>query len=124
MVDTAISAVRLLAQSWSFAVVMLPEPQAKRVDTLYAHVDTAISIADLLGLDGEASGFIGRSWFRDYESQRPSFSANTYARKVIMWTPTAKAVVCDEELEDCKRYATRKTPLVPKMRGAESLPRE
>ena len=124
LVDTSMSAARLLAQSWSFAVVMLPEPRAERIDELQAHVDTAISIADLLGLEGDAAGFIGRSWFREYETGRSIFGGNTYAQKVIMWTPTKKAVVCDEAFEECTRYATRKTELVPKMRGTEALPRE
>jgi arylsulfatase A-like enzyme len=124
MVDTPISSVRLLSQSWSFAVVMFPEPEPKQVDTLYAHVDTALSVADLLGLEREAEGFAGRSWFREYESPRPVFGANTYAHKVIMWTPTGKVIICDEAFEGCKRYATRKTELVPKMRGKPALPRE
>jgi len=94
---------RLLSQSWSFAIVMLPEPMAKRVDTLYAHVDTALSVIDLLGLGNEAEGFVGRSWFRDYESPRPVFSGNTYARSVMMFEPSGSAVVCSESFQSCSR---------------------
>ena len=94
---------RLLSQSWSFVVVMLPEPQAKRVDTLYAHVDTALSVSDLLGLGQEANGFVGRSWFRDYETPRPLFAGNTYARNVIMFEPSGSALVCSESFRRCSR---------------------
>lgn len=94
---------RLLSQSWSFAIVMLPEPRAKRIDTPYAHVDTALSVVDLLGMQQEARGFIGRSWFRDYETPRRLFAGNTYARSVIMWEPSGTAVVCDESFRDCER---------------------
>ncbi len=94
---------KLLSQSWSFAVVMLPEPIVKRVDTLYAHVDTALSVTDLLGLGREADGFQGRSWFRDYRSPRPVFSGNTYARSVLMFEPSGSAVVCGESFQNCSR---------------------
>ncbi|MGB5350331.1 MAG: LTA synthase family protein [Polyangiales bacterium] len=94
---------KLLSQSWSFAVVMLPEPIVKRVDTLYAHVDTALSVTDLLGLSREADGFQGRSWFRDYTSPRPVFSGNTYARRVLMFEPSGSAVVCGESFQNCSR---------------------
>ncbi len=94
---------RLLSQSWSFAIVMLPEPLAKRVDTLYAHVDTALSVTDLLGLADEADGFVGRSWFRDYLSPRPVFSGNTYARSTMMFEPSGSAVVCNESFQTCSR---------------------
>ncbi|MFW2389519.1 MAG: LTA synthase family protein, partial [Polyangiales bacterium] len=94
---------RLLSQSWSFAIVMLPEPRATRIDTLYAHVDTALSVVDLLGLDGEAETFLGRSWFRDYEAPRRLFSGNTYARSVVMWEPSGAVLVCDESFRHCSR---------------------
>ncbi len=94
---------RLLSQSWSFAVVMLPEPRAKRIDTIYGHVDTALSVSDLLGLERQASHFIGRSWFRQYETPRPLFAGNTYARSVIMWEPSGSAVLCDESFRSCAR---------------------
>jgi phosphoglycerol transferase MdoB-like AlkP superfamily enzyme len=94
---------RLLSQSWSFAVVMLPEPVQKRIDTLYAHVDIALSVTDLLGMEREARAFVGRSWFRDYDSPRYSFAGNTYARKAIMWDSEGSAVVCGESFRDCTR---------------------
>ena len=40
---------RLLMQSWSFVIVMLPEPARKTVGTMHGHVDIALSIADLIG---------------------------------------------------------------------------
>ncbi len=94
---------RLLSQSWSFAIVMLPEPMAKRIDTLFAHVDTALSVTDLVGLEHEAEGFVGRSWFRDYKSPRPVFSGNTYARRVMMFEPSGSALVCNESFQNCSR---------------------
>jgi hypothetical protein len=103
---------------------MLPRPQAREVDTLYAHVDTALSIIDMLGLSSEAERFIGRSWFRDYESPRSIFGGNTYRRRVMMWTPSGKAVVCDEAFEDCKRYELKRTKFNPTKRGKPALPRE
>ena len=103
LAQAASATQRLLSQSWSFAIVMLPEPLAKRVDTLYAHVDTALSVADLLGLEQDAEGFIGRSWFRDYESPRPVFAGNTYARRVMMFEPSGSTVVCSESFQSCSR---------------------
>ena len=112
---------RLLAQSWAFAIVMLPEPEAKRVDTLYAHVDTALSIADLLGLEEEARHFMGRSWFREYSKPRNVFAGNTYARQVLMWQPKS-TVICDESFQECRRY--RKGPFASPGRGNPATPRE
>ena len=103
LVEAASATQRLLSQSWSFAVVMLPEPQAKRIDTLYAHVDTALSVTDLLGMDAEATAFVGRSWFREYATPRALFAGNTYARRVIMWEPSGSAVVCSESFRQCTR---------------------
>jgi hypothetical protein len=103
LVRAASATQRLLSQSWSFVVVMMPEPQAKRIDTLYAHVDTALSVADLLGLERQASRFTGRSWFREYETPRRLFAGNTYARSVIMWEPSGSAVVCGESFRNCVR---------------------
>jgi hypothetical protein len=94
---------RLLSQSWSFVVVMLPEPRAKRIDTPYAHVDTALSILDLLGMERKAERFVGRSWFREYDRPRRLYAGNTYARRVIMLEPSGAAVVCGEAFRDCFR---------------------
>jgi len=94
---------KLLSQSWSFVIVMMPDPRAKRIDTLYAHVDTALSVTDLLGLEQQASRFMGRSWFRDYDTPRRVFAGNTYARSVIMWEPSGSAIVCGESFRDCIR---------------------
>ncbi len=103
LVRAANATQRLLSQSWSFAVVMLPRGVAKRIDALYSHVDIALSITDLLGLEYEARTFIGRSWFRDYDKARYSFAGNTYARKAIMWEPDGSAIVCGESFRDCSR---------------------
>jgi hypothetical protein len=103
LVQAASPTQRLLSQSWSFAVVMMPEPQAKRIDTLYAHVDTALSVTDLLGLEPQARRFVGRSWFREYDTPRRLFAGNTYARSVIMWEPSGSAIVCDESFRSCMR---------------------
>ena len=103
LVQAANPTQRLLSQSWSFAVVMMPEPQPKRIDTLYAHVDTALSVMDLLGLELQAERFIGRSWFREYDTPRHLFAGNTYARSVIMWQPSGTAIVCSESFRSCMR---------------------
>jgi hypothetical protein len=103
---------------------MLPEPEAKRIDTLNAHVDTALSITDLLGLEDDARDFVGRSWFRDYETPRSVFGGNTYGRKVLMWTPSGKTVVCDEAFDRCRRYDMLGTKFSPKTRGKPAMPRE
>jgi arylsulfatase A-like enzyme len=94
---------RLLSQSWSFVVVMLPTGVRKRIDTLEAHVDTALSVIDLLGIEGGERQFLGRSWFRDYSTPRPVFAGNTYARRVIMWEASGSAVICTESFRDCTR---------------------
>ncbi len=116
---------RLLSQSWSFVVVMLPEPQAKRVDRLYAHVDTALSVTDLLGLEQEDEGFVGRSWFRDYRTTRPVFAANTYARNVIMFEPSGSALICDESFRRCSRSVPADgLPFEPKRVSEPATPRD
>lgn len=106
------SAERLLSQSWSFALVMFPEPQRQRVDTLYGHVDLALSVADLLGLEGQTEGFLGRSMFRRYDAPRRLFGGNTYARQVIMWEPAGGAIYCDEAFQVCTR-AISEAPFGP-----------
>jgi len=116
---------RLVSQSWSFAIVMLPEPQSKRIDTLYAHVDTALSVTDLLGMEGPARHFVGRSWFRNYETPRRLFAGNTYARRVIMWEPSGSAVVCDESFRRCLRSVpTDDLVFGPERRSEPASPRE
>jgi hypothetical protein len=102
--DSAIE--RLLSQSWSFVLVMLPEPRPRRIDTPYAHVDTALSVLDLLGMERKAKRFAGRSWFREYDRPRRLFAGNTYARRVIMLEPSGAAVVCGEGFDDCVRSVT------------------
>jgi arylsulfatase A-like enzyme len=125
LVKAASATQRLLSQSWSFVVVLMPEPQAKRIDTLYAHVDTAISVADLLGLEPQARRFTGRSWFRDYETPRRLFAGNTYARRVIMWEPSGIAVVCGESFRNCVRSVPVDDLLFgPKRRSGPASPRE
>jgi hypothetical protein len=103
LVKAASPTQKLLSQSWSFAVVMMPEPTRKRIDTLHAHVDTALSVTDLLGLGPEAERFVGRSWFREYDTPRALFAGNTYARRVIMWEPSGDAVLCGESFRNCAR---------------------
>ena len=107
-IDAESPTERLLAQSWSFALVILPEPQVGRVETLYAHSDLALSVLDLLGIAEPTEPFIGRSWFRDYETPRPLFAGNTYAKRVISWKPDGDSVICDEGFRDCRRFARRK----------------
>ena len=125
LVQAASATQRLLSQSWSFAVVMMPEPQAKRIDTLYAHVDTALSVADLLGFERQARGFTGRSWFREYETPRRLFAGNTYARSVIMWEPSGSAVVCGESFRNCMRSVPVDDLVFgPKRRSEPASPRE
>lgn len=99
------AAQRLLSQSWSFVVVILPEPRTERIDTGYAHVDTALSVTDLLGLVDPKARFVGRSWFRRYETPRRLFSANTYARRVIEWQRPGRALVCDELFHACTQWS-------------------
>jgi hypothetical protein len=126
-VQAATATQRLLSQSWSFVVVMLPEPQVKRIDTLYAHVDAALSVTDLLGMERQEKSFTGRSWFRDYETPRPLFGGNTYARSVIMWNPSGSAVVCGESFRNCVRSVAEGDLLFgPKRRSepASSLERQ
>ena len=127
LVQAATATQRLLSQSWSFVVVMLPEPQVKRIDTLYAHVDAALSVADLLGMERQEKSFTGRSWFRDYETPRRLFGGNTYARSVIMWNPSGSAVVCGEAFRNCVRSVPEGDLLFgPKRRSepASSLERQ
>ena len=123
-VQSNIAMQRVLAQNWSFAVVMLPEPRAERVDELVGHVDLALSVIDLLGVEAEGAPFMGRSWFRTYERPRKLFAGNTYLHRVMMWQPKS-TVVCDEELQDCKRHARVKdSPFRPKRKGQPAAPRE
>ena len=124
LVTTSNPVERMLAQAWSFAVVMLPEPEAKRVDVLFAHVDTALSITDLLGLEEESSHFVGRSWFREYEGERTQFSGNTYLRKVLMIEGSGTTVICDELFFECKGHAPRKSAFRPKAKGRPAKPEE
>jgi len=118
LVEAANVTQRLLSQSWSFVVVMMPDPQPKRINTLYAHVDTALSVADLLGLERQARRFTGRSWFREYETPRRLFAGNTYARRVMMWEPSGSAVVCSESFRNCVRSVPADAlPFGPKRRS-------
>ena len=125
LVQSASATQRLLSQSWSFVVVMLPEPEAKRIDTLYAHVDAALSVTDLLGMEPRERNFTGRSWFREYTTPRRLFAGNTYARRVIMWEPSGTAVVCDESFRDCARWVPEADlPFGPKRQSEPASPRE
>ena len=125
LAQAASATQRLLSQSWSFVVVMLPEPRVKRIDTLFAHVDTALSVTDLLGMERQERSFIGRSWFRDYEASRHLFAGNTYARSVIMWDPLGTAVVCGESFHNCVRSVPEEELLFgPKRRSEPASPLE
>jgi arylsulfatase A-like enzyme len=125
LVQAASATQRLLSQSWSFVVVMMPEPEAKRIDTLYAHVDAALSVTDLLGMERQARRFTGRSWFREYTTPRRLFAGNTYARSVIMWESSGAAVVCGESFRNCMRWVPEDDlPFGPKRQSEPASPRE
>jgi arylsulfatase A-like enzyme len=125
LVESASATQRLLSQSWSFVVVMMPEPEAKRINTLYAHVDTALSVTDLLGMERQARRFTGRSWFREYTAPRHLFAGNTYARSVVMWEPSGTAVVCGESFRICRRWVPEDDlPFGPKRQSEPASPRE
>lgn len=116
---------RLLSQSWSFVIVMMPGREVRRIDEVVEHVDTSVSVVDLLGMQREARWFIGRSWFREYETPRVAFSANTYARSVMMWNPSGSVVVCGESLRQCMRTVPDEGLVFgPKRRTEPALPRE
>lgn len=124
LIDTSSIAERIAAQSWSFALVMLPEPHAQHVDELVGHVDLALSVTDMLGLAGEVSPFLGRSWFRRYELPRKLFAGNTYLRRVLMWEPET-ILICDETFRECNRHGRVKgSPFHPRRRGRPATPRE
>jgi hypothetical protein len=125
LAQAASATQRLLSQSWSFVVVMMPEPEARRIDTLYAHVDTALSVTDLLGMERQARRFTGRSWFREYATPRHLFAGNTYARRVVMWEPSGAAVVCGESFRNCVRSVPEgDLPFGPKRQSEPASPRE
>jgi hypothetical protein len=124
-VDSDDPTLRLLTQSWSFALVMVPGQGVARVNTLLAHSDLALSVLDLLDRASTNEGFIGRSWFREYESARPMFAGNTYGRRVVMWKPEGNAVICDEGFRSCLEVETGKErPFIPGPGGHEALPRD
>jgi hypothetical protein len=124
LVETSSVAERIAAQSWSFALVMLPTPKPERIDELVGHVDVALSVTDVLGFVDELSPFIGRSWFRRYDSPRKLFAGNTYLRRVLMWEPET-ILICDEGFRDCKRHGRVKgSPFHPRRRGRPATPRE
>jgi arylsulfatase A-like enzyme len=117
--------LRLLSQSWSFALVILPGQEVARVNTLLAHSDLALTVLDLLGRSNASQGFIGRSWFREYEAPRPMFAGNTYGRRVVMWKPEGNAVICDEGFRSCLEVETGEgRAFVPKSSGHDALPRD
>ncbi len=117
--------LRLLSQSWSFALVILPGQAVGRVNTLLAHSDLALTVLDLLGRANASEGFIGRSWFREYEAARPMFAGNTYGRRVVMWNPAGHAVICDEGFRSCLEVETMEgRAFVPKSGGHDALPRD
>lgn len=76
LVGPSASAVAELARNWGvFAVVGPDWIEPRQIDTVAGQLDLPLSISDLLGLK-PASGFGGRSVFRDYKEPRNIYAFN------------------------------------------------
>lgn len=96
--------VTKLSQNWGFLIGVLPTKKRMRVDASFMQVDVALSVLDYLGLTDREDGFIGRSFFREYEDKRHIFFANTYRHFLGVLEPTGHISLCDEGFRTCNRF--------------------
>ena len=102
----------MLSQAWGVLVALLPERDRREVDTPFMQTDFAISILDYLGLQHEAQGFRGRSFFRSYATARPIPFANTYLRMTGLLEDHSRLLLCREDRSSCHRYSLEHPPLI------------
>jgi arylsulfatase A-like enzyme len=108
---TADDTTMMLAKAWGLLVVMLPAPVADAVDEPFVQMDLPLSVLDYLGYVDEASGFAGRSVFRQYPEPRPLVFGNLYMRRVAGFDGTDRLHVCEADLDECEVWATPGTRL-------------
>lgn len=98
-------------ENWGVMVALSPDGYRGRVDRAFQQADIPLSVLDYLGLaDGERR-FIGRSFFRVYETPRTIYSANIYKGLIHEYAEGRTLTVCSEKLENCERFDTSGAPL-------------
>jgi tetratricopeptide (TPR) repeat protein len=102
---------RILSQNFGFLTLMLPIKKRMEIDENFQLIDVAASTLDYLGLEDRASLVSGRSFFRSYETPRTIYFGNALKRISGAYVPTPDSTgqlyLCRENIETCKRYATK-----------------
>lgn len=90
-----------LSSSWGPLVALVPGGRPRRVDAPTGQVDVALSIVDFLGIDADATPFVGRSLFRRYAAPRRVYFANLFQHRVGAFDGRGSLTYCDEPLSRC-----------------------
>ncbi|MCG8420827.1 MAG: LTA synthase family protein [Proteobacteria bacterium] len=93
-----------VAQAWSPMVVLTPAGDSGRVEQVFMHIDTAISVLDYLGLADDRSPLGGRSMFRRYRDPRSAVFGNIVLRKIGALEPDGSVSLCSESFDACQTY--------------------
>ena len=91
----------LMAQAHGLCLIRSPGSSSGVVPEWFGQFDISLSIADHLGLATE--GFMGRSLFRRYDTERVRVFGNAYLRRIGM-VAGSDLHVCDEGLTSCSHY--------------------
>lgn len=93
----------LIENNWGLLILKGLDLPAKKTRSAYSQLDLALSVTDLLNL-GEESPFVGRSFFRDYQTSRAIYFANVFNQKTFELETNTLLNVCDHK-QSCRSYS-------------------
>lgn len=98
-------------ENWGLMVALAPAGYRGRIDRAFQQADIPLSVLDYLGLAGNERSFVGRSFFRTYETPRTIYSANIYKGLIHEYEEGRTLTICTEMLKDCERFDMDRAPL-------------
>jgi phosphoglycerol transferase MdoB-like AlkP superfamily enzyme len=92
------------AENWGYMIALTPERHRERADAPFAQGDIPISVLDYLGFDTNGTDFMGRSFFRRYDTPRTIYAGNVYKRRTEELVTGGRLTVCGEALDACEAF--------------------
>jgi arylsulfatase A-like enzyme len=122
-----LSSTGLLHNNFGFMAVRMPDrgtwPPLAAADTLVAHMDVAVTVMDLLGLEA-ASNMIGSSMLHNpHRRPRGLLFGDTYGARTFFLYDYGELVACDETLLRCEDWRFDPQRLFGSLRLQETPPR-
>src|SRR5690606_1916399 len=81
--ETAGDGAHILSESLGSMTMLMPEKTKMEIEHPFAQSDVALSLCDYLNIDDHP--FVGRSFFRTYQDERPLFFASIFQQKAFAY---------------------------------------